>query len=283
MENILGRKEFPYRKVEKVFGVPEYDEFIFETKKNKYCLLIPIFNEAKDFLLQIKNMRKNGVFDIADVIVCDAGSTDGSTDPGMLKEAGFTALLIRRGEGRYSTDLRMGYSWALKQGYLGMVTADGTNRDGTEALPLFLQKLDEGYGYIQGSRFIKGGRAVNTPLFRTLSIRLIADPMMSIGAHKMLSDTTNGFRAYSRQVMEDDRIQVFRDVFNLHELFYYLPVRVSRLGYKVTKIPVARIYPKEGDFATHTTLGSGFATILTLFRGIFGYYNPKRTKKREVA
>ena len=260
--------------------VPTFDEYIFKKKMNKYCLLIPIFNEILNFPLQIENMKIHNVFKIIDVIVCDAGSTDGSTDVEKLKESGFTALLIRKGKGRYSTDLRMGYSWALKQGYLGMITVDGTNRDGTEAIPLFLQKMDAGYGYVQGSRFIKGGRAVNTPLFRTICIRAIADPLISIGAHRCLSDTTNGFRAYSRQVMEDERIKVFRDIFNLHELFYYLPVRVSRLGYKITTVPVERIYPKKGDISTHSTILSGLLTILALLRCIFGYYNPKIQKVR---
>jgi hypothetical protein len=75
----------------------------------------------------------------------------------FLTEAGFVALLIRCGEGRYSTDIRMGYSWALEQGYLGVITVDGTNRDGTEAIPLFPEKSDAGYCYIQGLCYIEVG------------------------------------------------------------------------------------------------------------------------------
>jgi dolichol-phosphate mannosyltransferase len=256
-------------------GIPDFDEYIFHGRRKKYCLLIPIFNEIKDFTVQIERMKGNNTFNLLDIVVCDAGSTDGSTDTEMLATAGFKALLIRRGNGRYSTDMRMGYGWALEQGYEGVISVDGTNRDDTEALSLFIEKLDEGYDYIQGSRFMKGGRAINTPFIRTFGIRFVADPIMSINARMFLSDTTNGFRAYSRRFIADDNVSLFRDSFNLHELIYYLPVRACRLGYKVIEVPVTRAYPERGGFSTHTNVKACVATIAVLLRLFYGYYDPK--------
>ena len=101
--------------------IPVFEEYIFHEKKTKYCLLIPLLNEGERFLKQLDAMKAERLLDLADVIICDAGSTDGSTDHQLLSDAGISALLVRKGKGRYSTDLRMGYFWALQRGYAGLL------------------------------------------------------------------------------------------------------------------------------------------------------------------
>ena len=76
-----------------------------------------------------------------DVIICDAGSTDGSTDYEYLINANISTLLVRKGFGKYSTDIRMGYYWAMQNGYEGFITVDGNDKDDTNAVPLFIEKL----------------------------------------------------------------------------------------------------------------------------------------------
>ena len=257
-------------------AMPEYDAYQFREKRTKFCLLIPVFNEGDRFRSQIAKMKENGAFDLADVIICDAGSKDGSTDHDMLREAGFAALLVRRGFGRYSTDLRMGYGWALQQGYEGFITVDGNDKDDTSALPKFIEKLDAGYDYIQGSRFIKGGKAIRTPLVRYLAIKLIMVPLMSLGARRHLTDSSNGFRAYSKRFLLDERVLVFRDSFHHHELIYYLPVRACTLGYNVVEVPVIRAYPDSKEVPSHASAHDNIATIVLLIKGVFGGLNPKK-------
>ena len=187
--------------------IPEFIETVLFEKRAKYCLLIPLFNEGKRYIAQIEKMKKAGVFKKVDVIICDAGSTDGSTELDILKKSGHRAILVRQGKGRYSTDLRMGYYWAIQQGYAGFITVDGNDKDDVTAIDLFIQKLDEGYDYVQGSRFIRGGKKVNTPFIRLAAMRLINEPVMSLCAHRHLTDTTNGFRAYSRSFFLDELLK----------------------------------------------------------------------------
>ncbi len=256
-------------------AIPPYREEIFKPKKTKYCLLIPTFNEIKHFPSQIKHMQEWGVFDLVDVISCDAGSTDGSADPEMLRSNGFTALLTREGPGRYSTDLRMGYGWAIKQGYDGFITVDATDRDDMSGLGEFIKKLDDGYDYIQGSRFVKGGRAVRTPFIRLFAIRMISDPILSISARHVLSDTTNGYRAYSKRFLLGKDVVAFRDNFYLHELIYYLPVIACKKKYRVAFVPVGRIYQEDNDFSTHANNASNKAYIRGVLNVLLGKYDPK--------
>ncbi len=259
--------------------VPQYDAFVFSEKTHTFCLLIPLFNEGERFLSQLKKMKSNGVFQCCDVIICDAGSVDGSTDHTLLADAGVRALLVRKGKGRYSTDLRMGYWWALEEGYTGMITVDGNDKDDTAAMPAFVEKLQEGYDYIQGSRFVPGGKGVNTPLVRQLAMKLINEPVMSICARQRVTDTTNGFRAYSRKFLTDERVQPFHDVFYGYELIYYLPVRACRLGFRVTEVPVTRAYPDNGEVPSKIGgIRGNFYQLSILWHMLLRDYEPARRK-----
>ena len=259
--------------------VPEFTETSFFEKRNKYALLIPLFNEGKRFFEQVEKMKSNGTFSLVDVVVCDAGSSDGTTDVDFLKKSGHRALLVRKGKGRYSTDLRMGYFWALQQGYEGIISVDGNNKDDTSALPSFIQKLDEGCDYIQGSRYVKGGVAINTPFIRHWALKLINEPVMTLCAGRRLTDTTNGFRAYSKRFLEDERVLPFRDVFYGYELIYYLPIRACRLGFNTVEIPVTRAYPKGEVPSKVGGLKGNIYQLSILHHCIWSHYNPGNENK----
>src|SRR5262249_8974275 len=125
----------------------------------------------------------------------------------------------------------------------GIVTVDGNGKDGVEAIPRFLTALAAGFDYVQGSRYLPGGRAVNTPLDRKIAGRLIHTPILSLAARHWFTDTTNGFRAYSARYLNDPRVQPFRAIFDRYALLFFLTVRASQLGYRVTEISVERRYP----------------------------------------
>lgn len=250
-----------------------YNVVSFKKKSKKYCLLIPLLCEGERYISQVIKMQDKGVFNKVDVIVCDAGSNDGSTDYDFLKNTGHTALLTRVGKGKYSTDIKMGYDFAIKEGYEGFISVDGNDKDDTSGVDIFIKKLEEKYDYVQGSRFIKGGKAINTPIKRFLALRLINEPIMSICAGKHLTDTTNGFRAYSKKFLLDERVQPFRDIFYGYELIYYLPIKASRLKYKVCEIPVIREYPK-GQIPTKIGGIKGEIKLLTiLWHCILNHYD----------
>src|SRR5207237_1338578 len=75
--------------------------------------------------------------DLADVVLADGGSTDGSTDLPFLREAGVRALLVKMGPGRLGAPLRMGLAWALEQRSEGVVLVGGNARDDSRARALW--------------------------------------------------------------------------------------------------------------------------------------------------
>ena len=221
--------------------------------------------------------------DQVDIILCDGGSTDGSMNRKYLATTGVRTLLTKTSPGKLSAQLRMGYAYALQQGYEGIITIDGNGKDGVDAIPDFVRELDSGWDFIQGSRFVSGGKAINTPKIRWFAVRFIHAPLLSLGAHHWFTDTTNGFRGYSRKLLLDERVQPFRDVFNTYELLAYLTIRAPRLTYKTKEIGVTRVYPAKGKVPTKISHFHGnIGLIKIIFKTLVGGYNPKIQNSRSA-
>ncbi len=261
---------------EKQSGVPQFECTEYEEKNKDYVVLIPIINEGERIIKELKRAYKYNVADYADIVICDGGSTDGSIKENKLKKLRVNTLLVKQDLGKQGAQLRMGIWWALKRGYKGIITIDGNNKDSIEDVSHFIEKLEEGYDFIQGSRFVKGGKAINTPFIRIISVKLIHAPIISITAHQRFTDTTNAYRAYSRRYLIDKRVQPLRDIFMTYELLAYLSVRATQIGMKACEIPVTRTYPKMGKTPTKISFFKGnFELISILLKNARGTYNPK--------
>ena len=256
-------------------GVPDFMATEYEEKKSDYVVLIPIINEGERIHKELMRAKKYQVYKSADIVICDGDSSDGSTQDEKMKKLNVNTMLVKKGAGKQGAQLRMGIWWALKRGYKGIITIDGNNKDSVEDVPFFINKLKEGYAFVQGSRFVKGGKAVNTPLLRLISIKLLHAPIISLTARHKFTDTTNAFRGYSAEYLSDNRVSPLRDVFVSYELLAYLSVRATQLGYKVCEIPVSRIYPKNEKTPTKISFFKGNGQLMKiLLANLFGKYHP---------
>jgi len=254
--------------------VPSCDLKVLRARRTRYCIVVPAINEGARIRDQLTRMHAAGTMKLADVIVADGGSTDGSLEPEELRSCDVRALLVKTGPGKLSAQLRMAYAYALEEGYEGIVTIDGNGKDSIESIPLFLDALDSGVDYAQASRFIAGGRAINTPFMRHWAIKLVHAPLLSFAAGRRLTDTTQGFRAYSRRYLANPRIRPFRDVFRTYELLAYLTVRASQLGLRVVEVPTTRTYP-PGEIPTKISLRGQFSMVAILLRTLLRQYHPR--------
>ena len=261
---------------ENIKGVPKFEAKEYVQKNSKYCVLIPIINEGERIKLELERAKKADIDHIVDIIICDGGSTDGSTSDTIMTEMSVNTLLTKRGAGKQGAQFRMGIYFALERNYDGIITIDGNNKDSIEDIPRFIEKLEEGYDLIQGSRFIKGGKAVNTPVIRWFAVRLIHAPVISLTAKKWYTDTTNAYRGYSRKYLTHSAVKPLRDIFQTYELLAYLSTRANQLGLKSCEIPVARIYPAQGKTPTKIKGFSGNNKLLKiLFANLRGKYLPE--------
>ncbi len=262
----------------KSWELPHYLTSELAPKQSNYCVCIFVINEGKKIRAQLEKMSQ--ISQKIDVIIADGGSTDDSLDLDFLKSVSVRTLLTKQDRGKLSAQMRMAFAYALLQGYQGIITIDGNNKDDPAAIPAFIEALDRGIDHIQGSRFIAGGKAINTPWERYLAVRLIHAPAIAVVSGFPYTDTTNGFRAYSRKLLLDPRVSPFRDVFSGYELHYYLAIRAVRLGYSAIELPVTRSYPSTGPTPTKISPIKGKLTILaTLFKACLHQFNPPQPKK----
>lgn len=255
-------------------AVPAHEVRELFGKRTRYCVVIPVINEGERIAGQLREMLAHGIDRLADIVIADGGSKDGSLDDELLRQTGVRTLLTKTGPGKLSAQLRMGYAYALDQGYEGVVTIDGNGKDSVASIPLFLAALDDGIDYAQASRFVPGGGAVNTPRSRTLGIKLLHAPVLSVAAGRRFTDTTQGFRAYSAVYLRHPAVQPFRDVFQTYELLAYLTVRASQLGLRTREIPTTRTYPDDGTIPTKLNARGNVSLIGILFRTLARRYHP---------
>ncbi len=265
--------------IRKAWQVPSFEMPLWLGRQHPYCVVIPVINEGERIKNLLDRMMVHHISSIADIIVIDGGSTDGSLGLDILKEKKVHALLVKTGSGKLSAQLRCAYAFALEQGYEGIITIDGNDKDDPIAIPEFITVLNNGCDFAQASRFILGGVAENTPKLRDFAIRFIHAPMLSWFSGFHWTDTTQGFRAYSRRLLLDARVAPFRDIFSSYELLAYLSYRIPNLGYRCVELPTVRRYPLTGDVPTKINgIRGNWSVLQVLFRACFGAYNPPSTR-----
>lgn len=254
------------------WDVPDFALTEWAERRSPFALCVFVLNEGERIRTQLGRMQK--LTSQIDIILADGGSNDGAVAPEFLVQHGVRALLTKRGPGRLSAQMRMALAYAMERGYEGVVVMDGNNKDDPAAVPAFMQLLEAGYDHVQGSRYVPGGQAINTPWSRHLAVKYLHAPLLGLAAGFRYTDTTNGFRAYSRRLLLDERVAPFRDVFSGYELHYYLAIRAARLGFHVCETPVTRAYP-PGETPTKIRGFRGNLAILkTLWRACRHHYDP---------
>ena len=256
------------------WSLPEFEVVTSGPRRADHALCVFVLNEGERIRAQVRRMHALGL--PVDIVIADGGSTDGALAPDFLAAQGVRALLTKRGPGALSAQMRMAFAWCLREGYSGIVAIDGNGKDDAAAVPAFVAALRDGVDHVQGSRYVPGGQGINTPAARHYGVTLLHAPLISLAARHRYTDTTNGFRAYSRRFLLDPRVRPFRDVFVGYELHYYLAIRAARLGFSVRELPVTRAYPVDGPVPSKIKGIRGNVRILqTLWRSVRGAYDPE--------
>jgi dolichol-phosphate mannosyltransferase len=253
--------------------VPSFNRPLWLGRQHAFCVVIPVINEGERIGKLLDRMAALQIAGMADIIIVDGGSTDGSLALARLQAQGVRGLLVKTGPGKLSAQLRCVYAFALDQGYEGIISIDGNDKDDPTSIPRFIEALQQGVDFVQASRFVHGGMAENTPLSRDFAIRFIHAPMLSLFSGFNWTDTTQGFRAYSQKMLLDPKVAPFRDIFQTYELLAYLSYRAPKLGYRCVELPTIRRYPK-GEIPTKISSFKGNLSVLqVLFKACFGAYN----------
>ena len=86
--------------------VPKFEAPLSMARRHPWCVVIPVINEGDRIRHLLERISANQVSSIADIIIVDGGSTDGSLDLDFLKSHDVSALLVKTDAGKLSAQLR---------------------------------------------------------------------------------------------------------------------------------------------------------------------------------
>jgi dolichol-phosphate mannosyltransferase len=221
----------------------------------RVALVVPVLDEERKIGEVVRRVPR----DVVDhVLVVDDGSTDLSRD--VARAGGAEVVEMGRTVG-VGAALRAGFARARARGCDVIVVCAGNNKDAPEEIPHLLDPIADGADFVQGSRYLAGGRSGGMPLYRRVATRV--HPMLfSLAARRRVSESTNGFRAFRASLLDDKRIRLDQRWLDQYELEVYLYFQTIRLGYRTREVPVTKIYPARSLGYTKMPAVTGWWSML---------------------
>ena len=206
----------------------------------KTLAIIPVYRDNDSIFEVLSKFREKVVDEIC--VIWDAAS---KKDMGKIlsAEVPIEVHLIRNEERKgIGYAIRQGIQYALDKDFSIVVVLAGNNKDDPREIPRLLEPIiKEDYDYVQGSRFLAGGRCVKNPLLRGIFSRFYPF-LWTLLTKVRCTDVTNGFRAYRLSIFEDPRINIWQRWLDDYELEYYIHYKALTLGYKTIEAPVSKTY-----------------------------------------
>lgn len=224
-----------------------------EHRDERVLVIIPGWNEEAAIGSVVQEVRDTLPF--VDVLVVNDGSADRTAQ--VASGAGATVLTLPYNLG-VGGAMRLGYRYAFEQGYDVAVQVDADGQHDPVCVPKLLDALEDS-ALVIGARFAgEGDYAVRGP--RRWAMTMLSWVLSRL-AHTRLSDTTSGFRACNRQLIE-----IFAEWYPAEYLGDTIEVlvRVLRLGYPVSQVPVSMRVRQAG-----TPSHSPFKAMIYLVRAFF--------------
>ena len=194
------------------------------------------------------------------VAVVDDASTDETAGIAEAKGAVVLKHAARRGAG---AAIRTAIRYAETERYDVLVILAGNDKDRPPEIERLLAPIiHDGYDFVQGSRYLKGGDFGNMPFYRQMATRYVHPLLFSLVVGRRFTDTTNGFRAIRLSALRDARIDLDQAWLDKYELEPYLFYSLVKHGYRVTEVPVTKIYPLHELGYTKMKPISGWWSIL---------------------
>ena len=235
-------------------------------ENNKVLVIIPAYNEELSLPGVIAGIRK---FAVLDVVVINDGSEDETSKVARAAGAKVIDLPFNLGIGGA---VQTGYLFAFKSGYDVAVQVDADGQHNPEDLPHIIEPVLRGEAdMVVGSRFVES-TGYKTPLARKMGM-LIFSAVVSFINGQSLKDTTSGYRAVSKRVIE-----FFVDNYPTDYPEVEALVLLKKNGFTIKEVPVTMAAREHGQ-SSITPLKSVYYMIKVLL-AIF--MNILRANKKEA-
>ena len=190
--------------------------------------LMAAYDEADNIGDVLKDMPTMVAdLEVSTLVVVDGGS-DGTADVALDAGVFVCVLPVNLGQG---AALRLGYELAAAHGARYVVTLDADGQNDPAEMPTMLEPLlDDTADFVIASRRL--GTDQTTDRFRRAGVRLYAWALNAI-AKQQLTDSSNGYRAFRVEVLNDIAPHLVQDQYQTAEVV----ITASSRGWRITQQP----------------------------------------------
>jgi len=203
-------------------------------------IVIPVYNEGNIILATLVELRRH-VRTPSRILICYDQPDDDTLAainayPGQIE--GLSIEFVRNQSRGVHGAVMTGFA-ASRAPFVLMFPADDDFNAGM--IDVMVGKAEQGADVVCASRFIPGGSMVGCPWLKSALVRTAAFTLYYV-AGLPSRDATNGFRLFSRRVIECIEIESDRGFCYSLELL----VKCHRLGWPVRDVPAKWIERRQG-------------------------------------
>ena len=200
----------------------------------KTLVISPTYNEKKNIKALVEQvLDPNPDYHL---LVIDDNSPDGTASAVKELQTEYTNLYLeeRPGKAGLGTAYIYGFKWALERDYEAVVQMDADLSHDPGDVPRLVKQL-EVHDLVIGSRYIHGVSVVNWPI-RRLILSYGANLYSSIVTGMPLKDSTGGFKAWRREVLETVQLDQVRS--QGYSFQIEMNFRTWRRGFNIIEEPI---------------------------------------------
>lgn len=219
----------------------------------KITIIIPTYNEGEaiDHLLDVviseTEKIKNHTFSI---LIVDGNSKDDTQDKVRDKSNKYNniKLIVEKNKKGLGNAYLEGMNYAINNlGADAFMEFDGDFQHNPKDIRKLVEKLDQGYDYIIGSRYIDGGTIPKEWPWYRKAISSLGNIVISVGLRLGIKDATSGFKLSrinkfkESMPLKQDQLISLRHAYKIHFLY-----NMVKAGAKTTEVPIEFLNRNKG-------------------------------------
>ncbi len=199
-------------------------------KTEKLSIIIPVYHEEKNIIKVLSRIEKSVKTPHETLVVYDTKADPTYAVVRKRNKKGVFLMQNSTGNGRgVMNAIKTGLKKA--QGEAVVITMADLCDDVSQ-IDVMNRFIEKGYDIVCASRYMKGGKKIGGPLFKTLLSKL-AGLTLYYFFHIPTHDATNAFKMYRRKIFA--KIQI--DSTGGFEYSLEIVLKAHKLGYKIKEIP----------------------------------------------
>ena len=223
-------------------------------------IIIPAYNERGNVERLIAQLRSPEITEIADILVMNDASTDGTNRAISQKSVAVVTHVFNLG---YGSGLQLGYKYAIRRGYKYVIQMDADGQhDPNNVLRIYKALKTENESgmcpdIVLGSRFVEGSTTYKMSRIRRMAVKLFGCLIYSVTGKK-IHDPTSGLQGLSRRtILYYSKYNGFDDRYPDANMI----MQMLLLGFRIEEIPAIMHQRVEGVGMHH-----GLKNVVYMFR-----------------